>query len=726
MNGRLLARGLVGGVGVAFLAGGLGAMPSVAGWSGVLVGGQLLFAAVLARLWPEVWRFVAAMLVASGLLWFRHLKYDVLLALPPAVTAPFIVAAVLCCVVTFKSLRGILSGLPPFRRDGGEAGPVNASRCLLVLLLGLYGTARWFTPREWQARPDDVFRGLYPLVVCPLGLLALVAAARQIPFWWLAAAEAWWRSRLLRAERSTILCIALGTVLVTAVLCHRCVGPLPHIEDGIAYLYQAKTFLTGGFKQPAPAVPGAFDATFAWVCSDDGHGWSYGIFPPGWPLVLALGVWCGLPWLVNPLLCGLAVWLFWRLVRTTDGRSVAGAAALLLALSPFAVIQGTSFLAHPAALVWILVALGATARLARRGSWLDALLLGLGVGLTLATRYVEGALLGVAVGGWLVVRTVRREVAVGWWLVGLLGLLPGLGLVLADNYATTGSLRETPVEQWYTERVGAPVNRPGFGLRVGLEWDHSLGPGHSLLEGLWNINANLSELNRYALGWAAGSFWFLAAYFLLGPVHGFDRLWWGYGLLLLAIYTAYWYHGIAFGPRFLHPLLLPLVLGTVKGAGRLAHAFGAARQRVRLRLLGVAICGVLTAWLAFTPYELLTSYHNARGRDASLRSVVRSARELAGGRPCLVIEAQRQLPNGAIWPDYGVGFSLNPVGFRGDVLVARELDPAGRSNLAALRAAYPERVLLVWYIEDGGASRLRPWGDGDGWAEQRENADEQH
>ncbi|NUQ02245.1 MAG: glycosyltransferase family 39 protein, partial [Armatimonadetes bacterium] len=281
--------------------------------------------------------------------------------------------------------------------------------------------------------------------------------------------------------------LALAAVAVSAHLGYRLVGPLPHVEDGIAYLYQAKTFLTGGFYQPAPAVPGGFDARFAWVFMDDA-GRSYGIFPPGWPLLLAAGVWLGVPWIINPLLCGLAVLLLWRLLRAIDGPAVAAASCLLLLTSPFFLLQGASFLSHPATLLWILVALNGALGVETTGSRpavVPALLLGLGVGLTLATRYVEGLLLGLVLGSYLLAAVARRRVVLAALPLALLGLAPGLSLALVDNAVKTGSPWVTPVERWYTVEHGAPLNRPGFGPRVGLEWDHSLGPGHSLFEGLW-------------------------------------------------------------------------------------------------------------------------------------------------------------------------------------------------------------------------------------------------
>ncbi len=143
---------------------------------------------------------------------------------------------------------------------------------------------------------------------------------------------------------------------------------------------------------------------------------------------------------------------------------------------------------------------------------------------------------GLVLAGAMAGATARQRIPVRLWLAGLLGLAPGLGMALADNQAKTGSPFLTPVERWYTVQYGTPINRPGFGPEVGLEWDHSLAPGHSLREGLWNTNANLFELSRGGLGWACGSLTLALLFLCFGRLNEGDRLWLAYSLGLLAIY----------------------------------------------------------------------------------------------------------------------------------------------------------------------------------------------
>lgn len=691
---KFLLRGLLAGLGVALAMAG-----PLAGWGiftwGCLMTGLLLAAgALLAGPLPprSAFRWASAMLLAVGLQHLWHWNQE---AVPkqPGLYGGLLAGLVLLAASTVFAARG------PWLRV--VAAHLRGWRGGLFVAAWVYATARWFNGYELATRPDNVLRGFYPLVAYPLGGLALIAAVRALPEAWLERAVA--RGRAMGAARAFPGWIALCATLLCAGICYACIGPLPHVEDGVAYLYQAKTMLVSGFFQPSPPVPLAFDARFCWIFMDD-LGRSYGIFPPGWPLLLAAGVAVQLPWMVNPVLVGLGLLLVWKLINLTDDRQTAALTIVLLAFSPFVVLQGASFMSHPATLVWILVAMLGAARAVRGGGWSAGLLVGLGIGLTLATRYVEGLILGLVLAGALAGATVRQRVPATLWLAGLLGLAPGLGMALADNQAKTGSPFLTPVERWYTVQYGAPLNRPGFGPDVGLEWDHSLAPGHTVIEGLWNTNANLFELSRAGLGWACGSLTLALLFLVCGKLNDGDRLWLAYSLGLLAVYTAYWYHGIAFGPRFLHPLVVPLASGTVKGGRLVADWLGEHGGR---RVAAVCAMGVVSAWLAWLPLELMTTYHDLRGREAADRRIVPMARAAAGGQPCVVVLAMRQVPGGMA-PDYAVPFSLNPPGFAGDVLVARSLDGEGRSTIAALRQAYPDRKMLVWYKTDG-PDQLLPW-----------------
>src|SRR5262249_51654525 len=148
----------------------------------------------------------------------------------------------------------------------------------------------------------------------------------------------------------------------------------------------------------------------------------FSVFPPGWPLVLALGMRLGLPWVVNPLLAGAAVVVMHTLVRRTINRNAADVAAVMLASSPSFLFASATYMSHTMSITCALVALlsidfAASAKsVARRWGW--GALAGATSGLLFLTRPVEGVILGVAAGAW-VVGSARRHAARELLLVGI-------------------------------------------------------------------------------------------------------------------------------------------------------------------------------------------------------------------------------------------------------------------------------------------------------------------
>jgi hypothetical protein len=73
---------------------------------------------------------------------------------------------------------------------------------------------------------------------------------------------------------------------------------LPHSEDEVAYLFQARVFAQNRLVVPTPRYWQAFWTPFV----VDFQGQRFGKYAPGWPFLLSFGVRLNAPWLVNALL----------------------------------------------------------------------------------------------------------------------------------------------------------------------------------------------------------------------------------------------------------------------------------------------------------------------------------------------------------------------------------------------------------------------------------------
>ncbi len=148
-----------------------------------------------------------------------------------------------------------------------------------------------------------------------------------------------------------ILLICVLAFLSTASAAYFAFERLPHLEDEVAYLFQAKTLALGRLTVPSPSHPDSFWTPFVL----DHEGQRFGKYPPGWPAVLAVGVLAGGAWWVNPLLSAVALYLVFRIGETLYDSRTGLLAAFLGAVSPLFLVLGGSFLSHMASLVWLLL-----------------------------------------------------------------------------------------------------------------------------------------------------------------------------------------------------------------------------------------------------------------------------------------------------------------------------------------------------------------------------------
>ena len=352
-------------------------------------------------------------------------------------------------------------------------------------------------------------------------------------------------------------------------------GPLagiPHVQDEVVYTWQAERLAEGRLFAPVPEPRAAHVYDFL---LDTPRG-RVGIFPLGWPLVLALGALAGAPALVNPLLTGLAVLLGTALAARLGGREAALAAAPWLALSPQALLLGASRMSHPLAAVLALA----------------ALLLALGRGVA---RTPHGLALGGALGGLALARPLDALVVAALSVPLALyrrcgtryaaGIAAGLALgalaVGLQNHAMTGSAFEF-AQGAYFEKSAPPA--PGDGFRfapgcndLGFGADRGCFPtwgsyGHTPEKAWLDFARNARLAARLWLGspWA----WVLLLAALALPVaRKAATLALALGAGLATAYALYWYGGSCYGARFWHVALAPMVIAAATCAAALLRRF---------------------------------------------------------------------------------------------------------------------------------------------------------
>ena len=163
---------------------------------------------------------------------------------------------------------------------------------------------------------------------------------------------------MTRTDRIALL-ISILAVLAAFLVTDRVFERMAHIEDEMAYAWQAQAISHGYLTLPSPPNPKSFLVPFV----VDYNGQRFGKYPIGWPVILALGERLGIPYLINPILAGLGVWLTYQLGKRLFSETVALLAAGLTATSPFFLLNSGSLLNHPLGLVLTIIF---------TLSWLDA------------------------------------------------------------------------------------------------------------------------------------------------------------------------------------------------------------------------------------------------------------------------------------------------------------------------------------------------------------------
>jgi hypothetical protein len=151
---------------------------------------------------------------------------------------------------------------------------------------------------------------------------------------------------MTRKELAALL-ISLIALVASALVADRVFENIPHLEDEIAYVWQAKAMARGAVTLPTPEHQQSFLVPFV----VDYHGKRFGKYPLGWPALLSIAIRLNARQWVNPFLAGLGVWLTFRLGKKLFGETVGLLAAILTASSPFFLMNSGSLLSHPFGLV---------------------------------------------------------------------------------------------------------------------------------------------------------------------------------------------------------------------------------------------------------------------------------------------------------------------------------------------------------------------------------------
>jgi hypothetical protein len=495
----------------------------------------------------------------------------------------------------------------------------------------------------------------------------------------------------MRKAEWIALIISLAGVAAAFLVATRVFEAVPHVEDEMAYVWQAKVLVHGQMTAPTPPEPQSMYVPF--VVDANGH--RSAKYPPGWPMVLALGMLLGIRTWVNPLLGGLAIWLTFRLGQKICNSPTGLLAALLTLTSPFFLILSGSLdsnawslaLSIIFVLAWLdTFHLGNPPELNSRKpipAWLTVSTAGLSLGLLVITRPLTA--LGVAVPFflhgllllWRGKPGVRRSVLA----IGGITLLVG-SLFLAWQYVVTGNPLTDPYTLWWNfDRIGFG---PGIGLQPG---------GHTLQLGIQNAQLMLTVLNKDLFGWAGSSLFFLP--FGLWALRKNRAAWLTMAVFvcLVICYVFYWAEVYRYGPRYYYEGIYGLTLASAAGITWLAGSLKSIGWKSLRPLLVLALVSCLVG------YNLVTYLPARFGQVYGLYEV--HSTQLS---PFLTPQARSQTPalvivhTQKIWTEYAGLLELEDPWLTSPFIFAWSNN--GSVSDAALAALYPHRQIIYYYADE--------------------------
>lgn len=490
-------------------------------------------------------------------------------------------------------------------------------------------------------------------------------------------------------NRTNLLALALGILTTLAAyyfVAENTFEQIPHIEDEMAFVWQARVFSESQITIPSPPQARSFFIPFV----IDYNGQRFSKYPPGWPMMLSLGIRLGFRSWVNPILAGLVAWLTYRLGWKLFSGKVGLLAALLTATSPFFLVNAGSLLSHTWSLFLTLAFFSAwidTFELAPKDDalkqapkWMTTSVAGLTLGLLAITRPVTA--LGVATPFTLHALHLlvkgshqnRKHVLA----IGILAALVS-SFLLIWQYDATGNPLLNPYTLYW------PYDKIGFGEGIGRQQG-----GHSLYWAQRNIKITLKSVERDLFGWGMISWVFLPFGFWASRRKLSIWLALGIPFGLAGFYATYWVTSTITGPRYYFEGILTASLLSAAGIVWLAGAWEKTKK-LRFVLTGALIAFLLGYNQLYYLPNRLESFNNLYGiQRADIELFLTPEAEALA--PALVFVHVQET-----WTDYGALLDLQDPWLTSPFIFTRS---RSRVEDEGLMEKFPQRRIIHYYPDD--------------------------
>lgn len=515
-------------------------------------------------------------------------------------------------------------------------------------------------------------------------------------------------------KKAAIPLPVIGAALFVFIFCnifsYFVFNHIPHVNDEIDYLFQAKLFKSGRLYAPSPCGRESFD--FPHTIN---NGRWYSQYTPGFPLLLTLGLIFRAPWIINSFLASLAIIFFYFLGKEIYNHKIGLLASLLGSVSIWFLLMSSTMMSHTASLFFTALFLLFFFRSLRSASFQNGVLAGASWGMAFLIRPYNAVLFSVPFLIYFAFHLLKdfKSRLKNASAFGFLALI-FITLLLTYNQLTNGH----PLRMGYVVSYGKEV-LPGFGHAAVSEF--TLTPWR----GAENIGEYLKAINTDLFGWPFSSFLALLPLLWLRRMNPDFRkkdllLATGFVSLLLGLFFYWGTSTLIIGARLIFESTPVLILLSARGITELPSLLTGIFRKLPPKKMEKGIAGVLILFFAYaffirfprwvwprdTGDPLKTIGHNFAGTTPAIHNSLKSL----GLRQAAVIlklfsPPLRYFPAGG----WGSGFLYNDPDLQGNIIYAR--DRTARNS--ELFSCFPQRnfYLYLGTLEKG---MLVPMAESDG------------
>lgn len=314
-------------------------------------------------------------------------------------------------------------------------------------------------------------------------------------------------------------------------------------DDEYCYYFIAQTLLKGRLYNISHPLAEFFN-------NNDiiNNGKWYGFPTIGYPLILSLGVALKLPWLINPLISILILYMIFLIAKGVYDKKVAALSVVLLMFSPMFIFLGSTNLIYPATALIISIMIYSILKFLHSNKTIWSISIGILLAALLFVRPIDTLIITIVMSAIFfkeIFIPFRKERLRKIFIAVLIAIV-GLMLFLLVNYFQTGNPFKLGIDVYCKGRIGfgigsqAPTNPPYV---------------HTVTHAIKNTIKNLIRENFWLFGWPIS-----LLFFIFCRKNKWSIFLFSYFALHIFMYSMFWNSGLGFMGPFYYYTISPFTI----------------------------------------------------------------------------------------------------------------------------------------------------------------------